>query len=136
MLTCYKALEKIWFKLPQKLRYLLVGGFNTVFSYGFFALMILGADIPYQAAIFISYVVSVNVSIFTMRCYVFRSRGGLRHEYAKAWGVYLSVLLLNYVLMYVMVEAYGLNVLLSQAFCTAVITVFTYLLHKHFSFAK
>ena len=28
----YLWAENIWFKLPQKLRFLLVGGFNTVFA--------------------------------------------------------------------------------------------------------
>ena len=35
----YKKVENIWFKLNQKIRFLLVGGFNTVFAYVVFALL-------------------------------------------------------------------------------------------------
>ena len=34
IIKLYFEIENIWFKLPEKLRYLLVGGFNTVFAYG------------------------------------------------------------------------------------------------------
>ena len=36
----YLWAENIWFKLPQKLRFLLVGGFNTVFAYSILALIL------------------------------------------------------------------------------------------------
>ena len=29
----YLWAEKIWFKIPEKTRFVLVGGFNTVFAY-------------------------------------------------------------------------------------------------------
>ena len=36
----YLWAENIWFKLPQKLRFLLVGGFNTVLAYSILALLL------------------------------------------------------------------------------------------------
>lgn len=84
MIRLYRMLENVWFGWPQKLRFLLTGGFNTVFSYGLFVLMVAAIGIPYKIAIAAGYIISTNVSIFTMRYYVFRSKGSLKKEYAKA----------------------------------------------------
>lgn len=136
MLKLYKFVEDIWFKVPQKLRFLLVGGFNTVFAYGLFAFLVVFLQIPYQAALIINYIIGVNVSIFTMRYYVFRSFGNFWREYGKAWGVYITTLILNYVAMYFMVDIYKMDELIAQAIYTVVITFFTYFMHKYVSFAK
>ena len=136
MIRLYRMLENVWFGWPQKLRVLLTGGFNTVFSYGLFVLMVAAIGIPYKIAIAAGYIISTNVSIFTMRYYVFRSKGSLKKEYAKAWGVYLTTMLINYAAMYAMVDLGAVNELLAQGIYTVLITVFTYLMHKYFSFAK
>ena len=136
MIRLYRMLENVWFGWPQKLWFLLTGGFNTVFSYGLFVLMVAAIGIPYKIAIAAGYIISTNVSIFTMRYYVFRSKGSLKKEYAKAWGVYLTTMLINYAAMYAMVDLGAVNELLAQGIYTVLITVFTYLMHKYFSFAK
>ncbi len=136
MLRLYKFAEKIWFEFPQKLRFLLVGGFNTVFSYLLFAFLVAVLLMPYKAALVINYIIMVNVSILTMRYYVFRSFGNFRKEYCKAWGVYVTTLLLNYAAMYLMVDVYKMNELIAQAVYTVLITVFIYFMHKYVSFAK
>ncbi|MBP5398812.1 MAG: GtrA family protein [Alphaproteobacteria bacterium] len=136
MLKLYKFIEDIWFKLPQKLRFLLVGGFNTVFAYLLFVFLVVVLQISYKAALIINYIIAVNVSIFTMRYYVFRSFGNLMKEYTKAWGVYITTLLLNYVAMYIMVDMCKINELVGQAVYTVLITFFTYFMHKYVSFAK
>ena len=136
MLRLYKKLEDIWFVLPEKLRFLLVGGFNTVFSYGLFAFMVAFLTISYHIALGVSYIISVNVTIFTQRYYVFRSHGNFLQEYSKSWIVYLLILLINYIFMYITVDILGLNELIAQAVYTVGITIFTYFMHKYFSFAK
>lgn len=80
MIRLYRMLENVWFGWPQKLRFLLTGGFNTVFSYGLFVLMVAAIGIPYKIAIAAGYIISTNVSIFTMRYYVFRSKGSLKRN--------------------------------------------------------
>jgi putative flippase GtrA len=37
IIKLYLWAENIWFKFPEKLRFLLVGGFNTVFAWSVFA---------------------------------------------------------------------------------------------------
>lgn len=136
MIGLYLAVEKIWFKLPQKLRYLLVGGFNTAAVYILFAAAVCWGKLSYQTAIILVYVIGVNVSIFTMRYYVFRSSGNLKREYVRAWSVYFVTMLINYAAMFVMVDVCAVNELAAQAVYTVCITILTYILHKYFSFSK
>lgn len=136
MLSLYRAVEKIWFRLPQKLRYLLVGGFNTVLVYILFAAAVRWGGLSYKTAIVLVYIAGVNVSIFTMRYYVFRSSGNIKREYAKAWSVYFFAMLINYAAMYFMVDVCAVNELAAQGVYTVFITVLTYILHKSFSFSK
>ena len=134
LIQCYLKMEKIWFLLPEKIRFLLVGGFNTLVSYMLFVFMVVVCDFKYQTAIVIGYIISVNVSIFTMRRYVFRSGGKWYKEYSKGWGVYLTTMFLNFAAMFLMVDICMINELAAQAVFTVVITVLTYLLHRYFTF--
>lgn len=97
--------------------------------------MVAGLNISYKIAIIVGYIITTNVSILTMRYYVFRSHGKWWQEYTKAWSVYLTTMLMNYVAMYVMVDMCSVNELLAQAVYMVVIVIFTYLMHQNFSFS-
>ena len=92
MIKLYRQIENRWFGLSQKIRFLLVGGFNTFLAYLLFVLFVAILQIPYRLRLIIQYVLTVNISIFSMRYYVFRSGGNLKDEYFRAWGVYLLML--------------------------------------------
>jgi len=133
----YFKVEDWWFRLiPEKIRFLLVGGFNTVFAYGVFALLLQGFGLPYLWALIIQYFITVNVSIATMRYYVFQSKGDIIKEFVKAWGVYLMVFGLNSVGLSFLVEICKIAPLWAQAIYLIFSTIVTYILHKYFSFYK
>lgn len=137
MLSWYAKLERFWFeKLPQKLRFLLVGGMNTFLAYLIFSALYFLLDRRYGLAVTLQYVLSINISILTMRYYVFRSHGPFLKEYAKAAGVYAYMLLFNFLWLWVFVETLKVHALLSQALYLTVSTVITFFLHKYFSFRK
>ena len=136
MIKVYFILENIWFKIPQKIRFLLVGGFNTVFSFCLFAFMVSVLEISYKIAIVLGYIISTNVSIFTQRYYVFKSFGNLKQEYIKAWKVYITTMLLNYMFMYIAVDILNVNELISQAIFAIIIVIMTYIMHKYYTFKK
>ena len=83
MIKLYRKIENRWFGLPQKIRFLLVGGFNTFLAYLLFVLFVAILQIPYRLSLIIQYVLTVNISIFSMRYYVFRSGGNLKDEYFR-----------------------------------------------------
>ena len=136
MIKMYLQIEKLWFLVSEKIRFLLVGGFNTVFAYVLYVLLVAGMNIGYKLALIIGYIISINVSIFTMRYYVFRSKGKWYAEYLKGWEVYLATLLLNYVAMFLMVDWLEINELLAQAVFAIIVAVLTYVFHKYFTFHK
>ena len=135
--------ESIWFKLPQKLRFLLVGGFNTVFAYGvFFALYWLfdklnvwqlNKVIITNAALLVQYVITINVSFITMRYYVFQSHGNWKAELVKAWSVYVLIFLINAPTISFLVWL-GLDPRVAQAVYLTFSTILTFILHKYYSF--
>ncbi len=135
LIKWYFLLEKIWFKTPEKIRYILVGGFNTVFAYLVFVGLYYLLDF-YNLALFIQYIITINVSFLTMRYYVFRSSGNFKREYVKAWTVYLGMLLFNFIAINLMVKGLKINPEISQAVYIVVSTILIYILHKHFSFKK
>lgn len=145
----YLWAENIWFKLPQKLRFLLVGGFNTVFAYSILALIYwlfasineksgLGFSqvIVANAALFVQYVISINVSFMTMRYYVFHSRENWKKEFIKAWSVYLFLYLINSPVLSFLILVVGLQPLVAQALYLVFSTITTFLLHKYYSFRQ
>lgn len=135
-LNWYIFLENMWFKWPQKLRFLLVGGFNTVLAYSLFALFFAVAHLPYMWALIIQNVITINFSIFTMRYYVFQSKGNFLQEYCKAWGVYLWMFFFNSISLTFLVEVCHIYELWAQAIYLTISTIMTYILHKYFSFYK
>jgi predicted glycoside hydrolase/deacetylase ChbG (UPF0249 family)/putative flippase GtrA len=135
-LRLYQKLERWWFRLPQQGRYLLVGGFNTVFAYAVFALLAVGIGIPYLPALVLQYLITVNVSVLTMRYYVFQSRGNAVREWLKGWTVYLGMLAFNSTFLAFLIEICRFGELSGQAVYLTVSTVLTYFLHKYFSFGR
>lgn len=136
MRELYQKIETIWFKLHQKIRFLLVGGFNTVFSYLVFVCLYEYARLNYNVALITQYFITVNVSFITMRYYVFQSNGVLKSEYFKAVSVYVLMYFFNAFALNFFVIVLGLYPLLGQALYLILSTIITYVLHKHFSFRQ
>ncbi|MCL2749211.1 MAG: GtrA family protein [Alphaproteobacteria bacterium] len=137
MIKIYKYIEAIWFKhIPEKIRFLLVGGFNTVASYllflGFYYLF----NEMYGAALVAQYLVSVNLSILTMRYYVFRSHGNLGSEYVKGLPVYIFMIIVNYPWLYIFDKIFGVSAPIAQPIFIVTSAIGTYFLLKYFSFKK
>lgn len=133
------SLSKIfayWFKLNKKLRFLLVGGGNTVFSFLVFTIGISWLQWNYQVVLIITYLLSVNFSILSMRSLVFEGKGNLAKEYAKAAFVYLSLLLLNYAFLFLFIDLFAWNEIVAQFLYTLLATISTFVLHNKFSFSS
>ena len=152
IIAAYKKIEKIWFQLNQKIRFLLVGGFNTALSfliyYGFLYITA-GKE---QLSLFLMNLININISIATMRYYVFQSHGNFYKEYAKAFSSYIVLYFVNIGLLAFFVrvinvqqslpsdsflqEIPNLNKAIAQLCCICIITVITFFVHKYFSFRK
>lgn len=85
--------------LWQFARYIAVGGFNTVFGYGLFALLnwSLEGAIPYAylLAAFLSNLIAITVAFLGYKWFVFRTRGHYLREWLRCTGVYGSTMLFS-----------------------------------------
>lgn len=149
IIKLYKWTENLWFPLPEKLRYLLVGGFNTVFAYSLLNLLDWGfgkvnvaagwklsPEMIANAALIIQYLLTINISVFTMRYYVFQSHGNWKKEFAKAWSVYVLIYMINAPVMTLLMVVFGLKTWSAQAIYLVFSTIITFVLHKYYSFRK
>lgn len=141
----YLKLEKLWFTVPQKLRFLLVGGFNTVFAYLLFNLLYLfflnfldhlSQKTSANLALLIQYIITINLSFFTMRYYVFQSHGHLYCEWIKALSVYFFMYLINAPILTFLIVFFNWPAWLAQGAYLIFSTILTFVLHKYYSFRK
>ena len=133
MVGLYRKIEQWWFSFfSDKIRFILVGGFNTVFAYVLF--VILSCFIGYNISLILTYIVATNLSIFTMRYYVFASKGKWLEQYTKALFTYVLLILANYVFLYVAIEIMQQKVWVAQAEYTILSTITLYLVHKKINF--
>ncbi len=137
--------EKIWFKFPQKIRFLLVGGFNTVVSWVIlnllnFALIKIMPDISKiivaNMALFIQYVLTINLSFITMRYYVFQSHGPFIKEWIKAVSTYVFMWGINAPVLSLMIDLLSMDLWLAQGIYLIFSTILIFILHKHYSFCE
>lgn len=130
----YDRLFRFWMTFPEKIRFLLVGGYNTVVSYALYSLFLYfsGGNSP-QLSLFLAFVVSSLNSYWTQRIYVFQSKNTDRlKEYFKcltAWGINYGC---NAVLLLILTRF--LNPYLAQLVALILVTINSYLMLKYIAF--
>ena len=122
----------------ERVRYLLVGGWNTLFGYGVFVVLqeTIGDDIGYLGVLLVAHVLSVLVAFAGYRWIVFRVTGNVLRDLMRFWSVYLTVFAVNLVALPFMVEVLGMPIVPSQGIFLVITIIASYLSHKHFSFRR
>lgn len=120
----------------QKLRYLLVGGWNTLFGYGVYALLywLLRGRLSYVLVLVPANVISITQNYFGYKFLVFRTKGNMLREYFKTYLVYGVAFAINLALLPLLHEVAGLPVLGAQAAAMVVTVVLSYFFYKYFAF--
>ena len=135
MIKLWNKLLNFWLSFPQPLRFLLVGGFDTVVAFLSYTILIY-AGMHYSLALVINYIFSVNLSRFNMRYFVYQSKGCILREYSKGWVAYLSTLCLNYIGLFILIDIFKIGEVKAQMIYTIFATLYIYFLHKYFTFYK
>lgn len=135
MIKLWNKLLAFWFRFPQTIRFLLVGGFDTVVAFSSYSFLIY-IGVHYSVTLIINYIFSVSLSIFNMRFFVYQSKNSFFKEYRKGWMTYLSTLLLNYVFLFFAIDVFHIGEIKAQAVYTVLITIYIYFMHKYFTFSK
>ena len=130
-------MKKIWFSLDDKIRFLIVGGFNAVIAYLVYSLLCyVGGDKIYQIALALSWMITSVVSFVTQRTLVFEGKGVWYKEYLKCCTTWFFSYLINAILLEVTVKYCGLNVYFAQFISNFTAAIFTYVFFKKFAFNK
>lgn len=123
----------------------MVGGFNTVFGYGVFALANWSfkglGSYSYMLAFCCSSLIALTVAFLGYKWFVFRTRGNYLMEYIRCFGVYSSSMLIGLVGLPILVPILRGALknpepasYLAAAILTVVSVVFSFLGHKNISF--
>ena len=119
----------------DKLRFLLVGVWNTLFSVLAFNVALLVAGSTHYLIVFWGvWVVAVVQSTASMKYFAFRSKGGLWRQIGRAYFIYLPAQGLSSVLMWLGVDVLHFSPQISQLGTIVMTTVFSYFGHKYFTF--
>jgi putative flippase GtrA len=127
----------------EQILYIVVGGWNTLFGYGVFALLyhLLHdvAAVPKipgsMAALIVASVIGMANNFVLYRTIVFRSHGAVRRELPRFLVVYLAALVVNLVALPLALHELPFSAYAVQAVYTVVVVVTTYIANKYFSFA-
>ena len=140
------SVGEIYDRHGEKLRYLLVGVYNTALGFGVFWLAIHFLAPPIEAATgwnaktvaivlqWAVWVLMVVNSTVTMKYFAFRSTGHLGKQILRAYFVYLPAQGISSLILWVAMSLFGLSPLVGQAGAIAIATIFSYIGHKYFTF--
>ena len=120
----------------EQVLYLVVGGWNTLFGYGVWALMqyLLGDVLPYAVIVVLAWPIAVLNAYLCYRYLVFRSRGPIARELPRFSVVYAVTLVVNLAVLPVALRVLPFNIYVEQALFAVVVIVCGYLAHKYYSF--
>jgi putative flippase GtrA len=129
----------------QFTRYILVGGFNTAFGFGVFALLNWSfqglGSFSYMYAWALANVIAITAAFLAYKWFVFRTRGNYLTEWTRCFGVYGSGIVFGLVALPITVTILRKALhrpeeapYLAMAALTVVTVFLSFLGHKHFAF--
>lgn len=125
-------------KGSRKLRFLVVGAYNTAFGYAAFAILYLlaGERVSYLILLVIAHFLAVTNAFLGHRNVTFIATGSVWRQYLRFNVSYLGLLLLGLILMSLSVRVLGLHPLVASAFVVAITAVTGYSVHRTYTFGR
>lgn len=122
----------------REIRYLLVGGWNTLFGYGF-GVSLYTVLSPYLHIIgigLISSVCAITMSFLTYKLFVFQTKGQLLIEYLRSYVVYGGTAVIGTLLLWIMVDGFGIRIWIAQGIGIMISVFISYVGHKRITFSR
>jgi putative flippase GtrA len=120
----------------RKVRYIIVGAWNTIFSYAAFVLLYFYTNhwLHYMGILVLSQIVGLTNAYITYKYFVFKTKGNFIREYLRFYVVYGTTFIVNLVLIAFFVEVLGFNPIVSQGVIAIIVVAMAYFGHSRFSF--
>lgn len=130
-------IKENWFKISDKLRFLLVGGFNAGFSYLIYSgICFFINENLYQQALATAWIITSITSFLTQRFLVFNVEGNLFKQYLKCCITWFFSYLINAYILELLVQKAEWNVYISQILAVGLSAIFNYIMFKVFAFKR
>lgn len=122
----------------EKIRYLAAGAWNTLFGYGLMIILfeLLSSHLHLVVIAAISSFFSITVSFLTYKVFVFKTMGNWLSEWMRSFVVYGGATAFSIALLWLLVDAFGLNIYIAQAISTVLVVFASYIGHQKFTFKK
>jgi putative flippase GtrA len=122
----------------NKVRYLLIGGINTLFGYlvGVFTYKLFNSILGIIGVGLLANVLAISFSFVTYKLFVFKTKGFWVNEYLKSYLVYGLSALLASLLLWLFVDVVSLSIWLAQAMVIIGMTIISYIGHSKITFNR
>ena len=122
----------------QKIRYLLVGSWNTIFGYSV-GVALYGTLSPYLHILgigVIANIFAISMSFLTYKLLVFKTVGHWLPEYLRSYVVYGGTALLGTLLLWLFVDGLKISIWIAQGLIIVSTVVISYIGHARFTFSQ
>ena len=122
----------------QKIKYLLVGCYNTIFGYLIFVILFyyFSLTINYSLLLAACHIIGVTNNFFLYRVLVFNVKDKILRNYIRFHLVYFYIYIVNLIFFTILVNLMYWNIYLSQGLIIIVTTIMSYSLNKNYSFSN
>jgi putative flippase GtrA len=131
------AIREAW-QTHEKLRFLVVGIYNTLFGYGVFVILYMGLHkwLHYLVVLVISHILAVSNAFLGHRRLTFRVEGNLLVDFLRFNLSYMGVLAFSIGFLPFLVRRFEMSPLVGGAITTLLATIGSFFLHKRVSFRR
>lgn len=135
-MTTIKQILNTWYKIPQGFRFLLVGGYNTVFGYILFSILyyMMEDSLHYSIILLISSFIGILNNFIVFKIFVFNTKGNWLKECLFTYASYSFIYPVNLLLLFVTTNFFHLSAYFGQGIATVTIPIITYFTLKKFAF--
>ena len=122
----------------RKLRYLLVGAWNTLFGYVAGPAIYYGlqGQMPVVLVGVIAYIMSITMAFITHKLFVFRTKGRWLSEYLRSYVVYGTTAAIGIAALWVLVDCMAVPFWIAQALIVSATVAISYFGHSKFTFNR
>ena len=120
----------------EKLRFLLVGIWNTLFAYGVLWVLdgFLHDHVHYVLILTLNWIISVTQNLFTYKILVFRTHGGWLKEYARSYVVQIGSYLMTLGIVTIIMQLWHPRLVIATLPAMIIVVAGSYLGYKYFAF--
>jgi putative flippase GtrA len=122
----------------RRVRYLIGGGWNTVFGYavgvGLYDLLSNYTHLLIISTI--ANIIAISMAFMTYKLFVFQTKGNWRKEYFRSYLIYGNITLISMIMLWLMVDLLKIQFWIAQGFIMLITILLSYIGHARYTFSR